>query len=309
MNCSREELTLSLCRSRTPLYRARELERCLGVKGLYLKLEGATPSQNHKYTMAQIAVREAIRLRARGLAVASCGNLGLAVALLCAAYRLACRVFVPAGLPIRLPRSAYVELDTEHASYEDAVAACDGWSRRSEFLNATAGRELRDTYYSAYAPVAEEILEELGQAPGAVICPAGNGTTFASIYRGFRKTRAQLPTHFAVTVSENGFLQTRASPVAIDWLTEPLRSVEPLDREAALDAVAASNGAILSVDPDEMERARHHLRSLEGIECQVASAAPIAALSHLLSLGRLRPSREIIVIMTTGFRAGEHPCI
>lgn len=309
MNCNREELTSPLCRRRTPLYRARELEQGLGVKGLYLKLEGATPAQNHKYTMAQVAVREAIRLRARGLAVASCGNLGLAVALLCATYRLTCRVFVPAGLPIRLPPSVYVELDAEHASYEDAVAACDGWSRRSEFLNATAGRELRDTYYSAYAPVAEEILQELGQAPGAVICPAGNGTTFASIYRGFRKTRARLPAHFAVTVSENGFHQTSASSLAINWLTEPLRSVEPLDREAALDAVAASNGAILSVELHEMERAQYHLRKFEGIECQVASAAPIAALSHLRSLGRLRANREIIVIMTTGLRAGEYPCI
>jgi threonine synthase len=295
-----EQIPESLRRRHTRLHPAAALGRELGMEGLYLKLEGATPSGNHKYGMAQVAVHAAARGRREGVAVASCGNFGRSVALLCHAHGVVCRVFAPAGSPAELPRSPWITLDGSHESYEAAVAACDEWSRGTGFLNATAGRDLGDAYLSAYAPVAEEIIAALGHPPAALVCPAGNGTTLASLYRGFEHAPGPLPAHFAATVPENGFGESCFPPAAPDWITEPLRSSLPLDRAAALRAVDESGGAIVTVGRDELERAREALRRTESIDCHPASAAPLAVLPALLRSGRVPPGKTVVAILTTG---------
>lgn len=275
----------------------------LGLEGLYFKLEGATPSGNHKYGMAQVAVRAALRCGSEQIAVASCGSFAVSVALLCAAHQVHCRVFAPSGLG-GLPRSPWVTLDGGYDTYEDAVAACDTWSRASGALNATAGHDLGEAYLSAYARAGREIIAELGRAPAAVLCPAGNGTTVASIHRGFVRTHQPTPPHFAVTVPENGFGDPCPPPADIDWATEPLRSSRPLDRAAALRAVNESAGSVLTVTRAQLERAQTLIRESEGIECHPVSAAPVAALGNLLEHGRVPRGEPVVAILTTGSLRG-----
>ncbi len=283
----------------TPLHPATGVERVLGMEGLYFKLEGATPSGNHKHGMAQVAIRAAILDHNEQIAVASCGSFAVSVALLCVAHRLRCTVFAPAGLA-DLPRSPWVTLDEGFDTYEDAVSACDAWSRERGALNATAGHDLGEAYLSVYAGAAREIIAELGQAPAAVLCPAGNGTTVASIYRGFARAQGPVPPHFAVTVPENGFGDPCPPPDVIDWATEPLRSSRPLDRAGALRAVNDSGGTILTVERDELERAQALIREAEGIECHPASAAPVAAIGMFLERGGVSRGGPVVAILTTG---------
>ena len=80
----------------TSLIRARNLEREVGLRQIYLKFEGGNPTGTQKDRIAFAQAMDALRRGFDAITVATCGNYGVAVALAASLAGLRCVVFIPA---------------------------------------------------------------------------------------------------------------------------------------------------------------------------------------------------------------------
>ena len=278
---------------------APALAEWLRIGRLYLKLEGATPSGNHKYHLATVAGAVCTERRTPGVAVASCGHLGVSMATVCAALGIPCRVFLVDGCPLDVAGDG-AAVDTGHATYEGAVAACAEWAGRRNWLNATPGYDLAALYRAAYGRVAGEVAAALEELPDAVVCPVGNGTTLAGVFHGFEGLCGPgLPRHYGATIHDNALAGTPLAQQAPDWELEPLRAAAPLDALEASRAAARSGGRFVALDRACIRRAARELRRRAALDCHPASAAAVAAVRVLRSGGEIGGTESVLVVLTT----------
>lgn len=81
----------------TTLSRARNLEREMGMRQIYLKFEGGNPTGTQKDRIAFAQAMDAMRRGFDAITVATCGNYGAAVALAASMAGLTCYVYIPEG--------------------------------------------------------------------------------------------------------------------------------------------------------------------------------------------------------------------
>ena len=79
----------------TNLTRARNIEREFGLRQIYLKFEGSTPTGTQKDRIAFAQVMDALRRGFDTVTVATCGNYGAAIALAASLAGLDCEIYIP----------------------------------------------------------------------------------------------------------------------------------------------------------------------------------------------------------------------
>jgi threonine synthase len=300
----------------TPLVRAENLARALGVKELYLKDDSVNrPTLSYKDRVVPVALSRAKELRFDTVACASTGNLANAVAAHAAIAGLRAVVFIPAGLELGKVISALVygpTLIAVQGTYDEVnrlcaeVAAKYGWA----FVNVN----LRPYYTEGAKTAAFEIAEQLGwRAPQHVVVPVAGGTLLPKVWKGFREFHSlglipELPTKLHAAQAEG------CSPV-VDALREgsdvlrPVRRPNtialslaignPADGHYVLRAVAESGGSGAAASDDEIVEAIKLLARTEGIFTETAGGVTIAVLRKLIESGRI-PRDELTVACVTG---------
>ena len=305
----------------TMLVRARNLERELGLRQLYLKFEGDNPSGTQKDRIAFAQAMDALRRGYDGITVATCGNYGAALATAAALAGLRCVVFLPRAYhtrrleEIRAPGAEIVPVDGD---YEAAVGASRERAARDEIYDANPGGANTALHLQAYGAIADEIYDELRDAPAAIAVPVSNGTTLAGIYRGFlslyrRGRTSRMPRMIAGSAHrKNPIVQAllknlprcedldprsiRETPV-----NEPLINWHSFDGDHALDAVRATHGwAGDASDRDMLAQARL-IRELQGLSVLPASASSLVVLLDRHRREPLPGDRYVVVL--TGRKA------
>ena len=79
----------------TALVRARNIEREVGLRQIYLKFEGGNPSGTQKDRIAFAQAMDALRRGFDAITVATCGNYGVAIALAASLAGLRCIIYIP----------------------------------------------------------------------------------------------------------------------------------------------------------------------------------------------------------------------
>ena len=123
-----------------------------------------------------------------------------------------------------------------------------------------------------------EIAEELGRAPDLLALPYGGGGNLRAYAAGFAEA-GRLPRLVA------GEAAARAATAA-----SAIRITHPAHADQAAEAIRASGGEIVSLDDEEILAAWRDLAVLEGLFCEPASAAGVAALR------RVQPERELLAV-------------
>src|SRR4030042_937871 len=108
----------------TPLVRARNIEREVGFRQIFLKFEGGNPSgpQNDRIAFSQSM--DALRRGFDGITVATCGNYGAAVALAASMAGLRCVICIPENYPtnrVQEMTAMSAEIRRIPGDYESAV--------------------------------------------------------------------------------------------------------------------------------------------------------------------------------------------
>lgn len=282
----------------TSLVRARNIEREVGLRQIYLKFEGSNPTGTQKDRIAFTQAMDALRRGFDAMTVATCGNYGAAVALAASMAGLRCMIHIPDTYHTKRIQEM-TDLGSEiipvHGDYEKAVAISQKQARIQEIYDANPGGENTTLQLQAYGQIAYEIYDELRDAPFAVAVPVSNGTTLAGIYRGFlslyrrgktsRMPRIVAGSSFMKNPIIQAFLknsttcedlnpeQIRETPV-----NEPLINWRSIDGDYALDAIRQTGGWAGNASDKSMLGFSRLIREREGLHVLPASTAGLIAL-------------------------------
>ena len=300
----------------TSLGRARNLERDLGLRQIYLKFDGGNPTGTQKDRIAFAQALDALHRGFDAVTVATCGNYGAAMALAASVAGLRCVVFIPASCHTR----RLVEIEGHGAEvrraeggYEDAVRRSREHAVREEVYDANPGGDNTIIQLKAYAEIAFEIYDQLRDAPAAVAVPVSNGTTLAGIHRGFaslyrRGKTSRIPRMIAgSSPAHNPILRAyRTDAARCDDLdptrvretpvNEPLVNWHSIDGDHALHAIRDTGGFAESVSDRALLEWTRRLRETEGLNVLPASTAGLAAFARRHRREALAPDRYVVVL-------------
>jgi threonine synthase len=275
--------SVSLGEGQTPLLPAPRLSERLGVE-LWLKWEGANPTGSFKDRGMAVAVTRAVERGARGVVCASTGNTAASAAAYAARAGIEAVIVVPAGAvaggklaQVRAVGARIVEVDGDFTAAFDESAAL---AERDDYVVVNSVNEDR---IEGQKSAAFEILDQVGAFPDVLVLPYGGGGNTKAYARGFEEAAGRLPR-----------LHPAQAEQRADTFASAIRIVEPVHRAEVEDAVARSGGAVVTVTEEQIARAWQRLGREEGLFCEPASAAGVAALEQ----GCARPGERVVCVVT-----------
>jgi threonine synthase len=297
---------------RTPLVRADNLARTLGMRRLWVKDERANPTHSFKDRVVAVALAAALELGHRVLACPSTGNLANAVAAAAARAGIDSVVLVPASLEQQKILTSAVYggvLVTVDGSYDDVnrlaselAETRDDWA----FVNVN----VRPYYAEGSKTIGYEIAEDLGwRLPGQIVVPVASGAQLVKIHKAFGEFAALgLVPDTAVRVygaQASGCAPISAAfaagqdvvaPVRPDTIARSLAIGNPADGPYVLDVVRRTGGVVADAPDPEIVESIRLLAATEGIFGETAVGVTLAVLRRLLAAGQIDPDEETVII-------------
>jgi threonine synthase len=297
---------------RTPLVRADNLARTLGMRLLWVKDERSNPTHSFKDRVVAVALAAALELGYRVLACPSTGNLANAVAAAAARAGISSVLIVPANLEQqKLVASAIYgsQLITVDGGYDDAnrlacelAEDCEDWA----FVNVN----VRPYYAEGSKTIGYEIAEDLGwRLPGQVVVPVASGAQLVKIDKAFGELRS-LGLVPDADVRVYGAQASGCAPVAAAFraglgVADPVRPAtiakslaigNPADGPYVLDVVRRTGGVVADAPDEETVEAIGLLAATEGIFGETAVGVALAVLRRMLAAGVIDPDAETVLI-------------
>jgi threonine synthase len=305
---------VDLCAGFTPLLRADNLARRLGLRNLYLKNDTLNPTWSFKDRVVAVASTKAREFGFSTLACASTGNLANSVAAHAARAGMEAYVFIPADLEAGkvLGSAIYApNLIAVDGTYDQVNRLCaelgdkNGWA----FVNIN----VRPYYSEGSKTLAFEVAEQLGwRAPDHCVVPIASGSLFTKIYKGFTEL-ARVGLIDEPRTRMSGAQAAGCAPVAEAWargsmnfrpvkpntIAKSLAIGNPADGYYALVQLKKTGGCCPAVTDDEVIVGMKLLAETEGIFAETAGGVVVASLKRLAEQGAIRPD-ELTVAFITG---------
>ena len=275
--------SLTLGEGTTPLLRAPTLSQLLGVD-LRLKCEGLNPTGSFKDRGMVVAIAKAVEEGAAGVVCASTGNTAASAAAYAARAGIKALILQPAGANTTAKQA---QARITGAEVRDVQGTFDEALRECLAITATGSHVLVNSLnpyrIEGQKTAAFELVEELGRAPDVVALPYGGGGNLGAYLKGFAEFGQGEPRVIAGESSNRP--RTAASAIRIS---------EPAHAEEVADVVAAGRAEVVSVTDEEIADAWLELARLEGVFCELSSAAGLAALKRV----GLAPGTLAVCILT-----------
>ena len=284
----------------TPLVEAPVISERVGAR-VYFKLEGANPTGSFKDRGMTVAVSRAAGRGAEAVICASTGNTAASAAAYAARAGMRGAVIVPEG-KIAIGKLAQALMHGARViairgNFDDALTLVRELAQKHpiELVNSVNPYRIEGQKTAAY-----EVIEELGEAPGALAIPVGNAGNITAWWRGFGE-REEAPKLYGFQ-AEGAAPLVSGKPVANpETVASAIRIGNPARWEEAMTAVTQSRGRIAAVTDDQILDAYRLLASREGVFCEPASAASVAGiLTHGLQVAEGDTPPESVVCVLTG---------
>ncbi len=291
---------VSLEEGSTPLIEAERLSERLGVRA-YLKFEGANPTGSFKDRGMTVAVSRAKGRGAEAVICASTGNTAASAAAYAARAGMRGAVIVPEG-KIAIGKLAQALMHGARVvalrgNFDDALGIVRELSERHpiELVNSVNPYRIEGQKTAAF-----EIVEQLGEAPGALAIPVGNAGNVTAYWRGFGEVGVA-PVVYGFQADGAAPLVHGAPVAAPETVASAIRIGNPARWEEAMDAFTASRGRVAAVSDEQILDAYRWLAASEGVFCEPASAASVAGLlAHGLPVAEGTAPPESVVCVLTG---------
>jgi threonine synthase len=267
----------------TPLLHAPRLSERLGVE-LWLKWEGANPTGSFKDRGMTVAVSRALAEGAPGVVCASTGNTAASTAAYAARAGMQAAIVVPAGAvagpKLAQARAVGARMVEVEGTFGDAYDAAAALGEREGFVHVNSTNEHR---IEGQKTAALEIVEQLGGLPDVLVLPYGGGGNTKAYARGFVEAAGALPRFHPAEAERR-----------IDTVASAIRIALPIHRPDVEDVLARSGGSVVTVPERELVDAWRLLGREEGVFCEPASAAGLAALLR----GVAEPGERVVCVVT-----------
>ena len=306
---------LSLGEGGTPLLKAGNLGKNLGLKRLFIKDEGLNPTGTFKARGLSVAISKAAELGATGFTMPSAGNAAGAAAAYCARGGLKVQVFMPQDAPEANQKECIVtgaELTLVDGLIGDAGRMSVAVAAEQDLFDLST---LKEPYRAeGKKTMGLEIAMQLGwRMPDAIIYPTGGGTGIIGMHKGFQEllelgwVEGQPPKFIAVQpvgcqpivkAFHEGKAVSEPWPNA-ETVADGLRVPHPFADYLILRAIRETGGIAVAVEDREMVDAMYEIANAEGLFVCPEGAATLVALKRLLHQGFLSAD-ETIVLLNTG---------
>jgi len=299
----------------TPLVRAKNLEKVLGVKELYIKNDAVCfPTLSFKDRVVSVALSKAVEFGFTTVACASTGNLAGSVAANATAAGLNSYVLIPHDLEIGKVVGAGI-YDTKivaiEGQYDDVNRLCSEIAGKYPW--AFVNVNVRPFYAEGSKTYAYEIMEQLGwKAPKHVVVPMASGSLCTKVDKAIKEfvklglvedadtciygAQATGCSPISRSVKEGTDL---IHPVKADTIAKSLAIGNPADGFYANRVMKESGGWSEDVSDQEIVDAIKLLAQTEGIFAETAGGVTLGVAKKLIEQGRI-PRDESIVICVTG---------
>ena len=298
----------------TPLVRADNLAKALGMRALWVKDDSANPTHSFKDRVVGVALAAARELGFTTLACPSTGNLANAVAAAAARAGIRSVVLVPADLEQQKIVTTAVyggTLVAVEGTYDDVNRVASELAGEHEdwaFVNVN----VRPYYAEGSKTLGYEVAEALGwRLPEQVVIPVASGSQLTKVDKAFGELGdlgLVEPTPYRIF----GAQATGCSPVSAAFkaghdVVRPVRPStiakslaigNPADGPYVLDTTRRTGGAVEDVSDEEVVEGIRLLARTEGIFAETAGGVTVATLRKLLESGQIDPDAETVVFNT-----------
>ncbi|MFC1786370.1 pyridoxal-phosphate dependent enzyme [Candidatus Neomarinimicrobiota bacterium] len=300
----------------TSLNRARNLEREHNIRQLYIKYEGENPSGTQKDRIAFAQMHDAFRRKYNIISLATCGNYGVAVAYSAYLAGIKCKIFIPETYHtdrIKEMENFDAEIIRLPGTYEDTVTESSKYALKNRWYDANPGGANTPLQIAAYAQIADEIYDQIRDAPKYIASPVSNGTLLAGIYRGFvslykRGKTSRIPRFIAgsaafknpiITSFKAGFdfcKDIDPKLVKETVINEPLINWHSFDGNEALYAIRQSGGEAQHISDKKMKDMSTFLHKKEGYRILPASTSGLIALLQMHEKNEMSNDRYVAIL-------------
>jgi len=315
----------------TPLLKAPNLGKRLGLNNLYIKNDSVNPSFSFKDRVVSVAATKAVEFGFETLACASTGNLACSVAAHAARAGIRSVVFIPSDLERGKVIGAAIYGPTMVAvdgTYDEVNRLCSevGDNYPWAFVNIN----MRAYYAEGSKTLGYEVAEQLGwRLPEHVVVPSASGAMFTKIWKGFNELAClglldgvaamsfgpdqNTVHHPAVTTRMHMAQAEGCSPIVTAWkegqtqvkpvrpnsIAKSLAIGNPADGIYALRVINKSGGSGNTVPESDVVDGIKLLAETEGVFTETAGGVVISALKQLAESGAIKPD-ELTVAYITG---------
>ncbi len=299
----------------TPLIKADNLARELGVSELYIKDDTvAHPTLSFKDRVVAVALTKAREFGFDTVACASTGNLAHSVSAHGAKAGFKRFVFIPATLePSKIVASLVYEpnLIAVDGNYDEVNRLCSEIANKYKW--AFVNINIRPFYAEGSKTQGFEIIEQLGwKAPDNVVVPCASGSLLTKVWKSFKEFKEiglikQLNTKvyaaqasgcspIAVAIKQG---EDVIRPVKPNTIAKSLAIGNPADGFYATQAVRETGGYGEDVSDEEIIEGIKMLARTEGIFAETAGGVTLACAKKLIETGKI-PRDETTVLCITG---------
>jgi len=298
----------------TPLIKANNLGRELGLRDLYIKNDCVNPTYSFKDRVVSVATTKAKEFGFDTVACASTGNLACSVAAYAARAGLKAYVFVPADLEQGKMIGAAIygpTLIAVDGNYDEVNRLCSELCDRYKW--AFVNINIRPYYSEGSKTLGYEVAEQLGwRAPEHAVVPVASGSLLSKIWKGLNELSSlgligPVSTRMYATQAEgcapvvNAFKagSLHVHPVKPNTIAKSLAIGNPAEGYFALKTIQESQGAACAVTDDEIVDGMKLLAQTEGIFAETAGGVVVGGLRRLAASGAIKPD-ELTVAFITG---------
>ena len=308
----------------TPLVRAKNLEKALGVKELYIKDDSVNhPTLSFKDRVVAVALSKAKEFGFDTVSCASTGNLANSVAAQAAVANLKRYIFIPADLELGKVIGTLIYepvLIAVEGNYDQVNRLCSEIAMKYKW--AFVNINIRPYYAEGSKTYGHEIAEQLNwNVPAHIVVPCAGGSLITKIWKGlneFKKIglidKVDTRIHAAqatgcspivTLIKENSDI---IKPVKPDTIAKSLAIGNPADGIYAAATVKDSGGWAEDVSDAEIVESIKLLAATEGIFTETAGGVTLGVTMKLIASGRI-PRDESIVVCITGNGLKTHEAV
>ena len=299
----------------TPLLRAENLGRELGVRELYIKDDSVChPTLSFKDRVVCVALTKAREFGFDTTACASTGNLANSVSAQSALANFKRFIFIPADLELGKVVASLVYYPTVVAvegNYDEVNRLCTEIA--SKYRWAFVNINIRPYYAEGSKTLGFEIAEQLGwTTPKHVVVPMAGGSLITKILKSFKEfekigyiDKVEVKIHGAqaegccpivTAVREKSDI---IKPVKPKTIAKSLAIGNPADGFYAARTIRDTGGTADGATDDEIVEGIKLLARTEGVFTETAGGVTVAVAKKLIEK-RIIPKNESIVIAITG---------
>ena len=299
----------------TPLVRARNLAKALGVSEIYVKNDAVCyPTLSFKDRVVSVALSKAREFGFETTGCASTGNLANSVSAISASGNLKSYILIPHDLEQSKILNTIVygaNLIGVKGAYDDVNRLCSQIADKYNW--AFVNINMRPYYSEGSKSYAFEVMEQLGwEAPKHIVVPMASGSLLTKVWKAIKEfellgiVEPQGSKIYGAQATGCSPISTAFKndwemfkPVKPDTIAKSLAIGTPADGYYAMNIIRESGGAAEDVSDEEIVEAIELLARTEGIYTETAGGVTLGVTKKLIDQEKI-PRDEPIVVSITG---------